>query len=231
MSVLFLQYETDDRAARAARLGKSGAHIVAVEPRWPLFFELAKKEKPYAIAIDFSSAPSHALETADYIAKAKETRETPIYLLRVPEDRLDVVKKRLPNAPIVTDAELAHILVDEERKAQERAREKKEAASQARRNARARKLGLDVAQGKVAPPAKGAPAAKGAPPAKGAPSSASAAKGAPAAKGVAAPAAKGKAAPLTAAAKKKPAAGAAAKKKGAAGAASKKRVARPPKKK
>jgi len=151
MSVLFLQYESDDRASRAQKLGKSGAHIVTAEPRWPLFFELAKKEKPYAIAIDFSSAPSHALETADYIAKAKETRETPIYLLRVPADRLDVVKKRLPNAPIVTDSELAHILIDEERKAQERAREKKEAASQARRNARARKLGLEVVQGKASP--------------------------------------------------------------------------------
>lgn len=166
MSVLYLQYDTDDRPSHVQRIGKSGAHIVAAEPRWPLFFELAKKEKPYAIAIDFSQAPSHALETADYIAKAKETRETPLYLLRVPDDRLDVVKKRLPNAPIVTDQELAHILVDEERKAQERAREKKEAASQARRNARARKLGLEVAQGKAPAAAmKGKPAAAP-PPAK-----------------------------------------------------------------
>lgn len=143
MSVLYLQYEGGDRNVRVQKLGKSGAHIVAVEPRWPLFFELAKKEKPYAIAIDFSQAPSHALETADYIAKAKETKDTPLYLLRVPDDRADVVKKRLPNAPMVTEQNLAQILVEEERKAQERAREKKEAASQARRNARAKKLGLD----------------------------------------------------------------------------------------
>jgi hypothetical protein len=209
MSVLFLQYETDDRAARATRLGKSGAHIVTAEPRWPLFFELAKKEKPYAIAIDFSAAPAHALETADYIAKAKETRETPIYLLRVPEDRKDVVKKRLPNAPMVTDQELAHILIDEERKAQERAREKKEAASQARRNARARKLGLDVAQGKVAPvAAKGKPVPAPAAQAKNAP-----AKKKPVVVAASAPAAK------------------AAKKKPAPSAAAKKRPARPPKKK
>jgi len=179
MSVLYLQYETDDRASHVQRLGKSGAHIVAAEPRWPLFFELAKKEKPYAIAIDFSQAPSHALETADYIAKAKETRETPLYLLRVPDDRLDVVKKRLPNAPIVTDQELAHILVDEERKAQERAREKKEAASQARRNARARKLGLEPPQAKASAAAgsKGKPQAASAQPAKKKPAvSAAAAK-------------------------------------------------------
>jgi hypothetical protein len=207
MSVLYLQFESDDRASRAQKLGKSGAHIVTVEPRWPLFFETAKKEKPYAIAIDFSAAPAHALETADYIAKAKETRETPIYLLRVPDDRLDVVKKRLPNAPIVTDQELAHILIDEERKAQERAREKKEAASQARRNARARKLGLDAAQGKTSP-AAAAPKGKAVP--------------APAA-----PAAKKKPAVSAAAAKAaKP-----ANKKTASKPAAKKRAPRPPKKK
>jgi hypothetical protein len=167
MSVLYLQYESSDRNARVQKLGKSGAHIVPTEPRWPLFFELAKKEKPYAIAIDFHQAPSHALETADYIAKAKETRETPLYLLRVPEDRIDVVKKRLPNAPIVTEHDLAQILVVEEKKAQERAREKKEAASQARKNARAKKLGLDkpgavpaakAKPGKAAAPVAPAPA-------------------------------------------------------------------------
>jgi hypothetical protein len=158
MSVLYLHYETSERNARVQRLGKSGAHIVAVEPRWPLFFELAKKEKPYAIAIDFSQAPSHALETADYIAKAKETKETPLFLLRVPEDRADVVKKRLPNASLVTDHDLAHILVGEEKKAQDRAREKKEAAAQARKNARAKKLGLDKPA--PAPVAKSKPAAR-----------------------------------------------------------------------
>ncbi len=160
MSVLYLQFEASDRNARVQKLGKSGAHIVVAEPRWPQFFELAKKEKPYAIAIDMSTAPSHCLETADYIAKAKETRDIPLYLLRVPEDRLEATKKRLPNAPIVTEPELAHILVDEERKAQERAREKKEAAAVARKNARARKLGLDKPGAKPGPAAKAKPAAR-----------------------------------------------------------------------
>ena len=169
MSVLYLQFEASDRAGRAARLGKSGAHIVVSEPRWPQFFELAKKEKPYAIAIDMSTAPSHCLETADYIAKAKETRDTPLFLLRVPEDRLESVKKRLPNAPIVTDQELAQTLIDEERKAQERAREQKEAAAAARKTARAKKLGLEpppaAKPGKAPAKAAAAPEKKKAPPA------------------------------------------------------------------
>ena len=203
MSVLYLQFEAPDRNSRVQKLGKSGAHILVAEPRWPQFFEMAKKEKPYAIAIDMSSAPSHCLETADYIAKAKETRDIPLYLLRVPADRLEATKKRLPNAPIVTEPELAHILIDEERKAQERAREKKEAAAVARKNARARKLGLD----KPGAPVKGKPAGKP--------------------KLVPATAEKR---PLPAAEKKKPAPPP-AKKKPAASGSKKKPAPRPPKKK
>ena len=90
-------------------------------------------------------------------------------LLRVPDDRLEAVKKRLPNAGIVTEQDLAGLLVVEEKKAQERAREKKEAAAQARKNARARKLGLDKPA--PPPPAKGKPAVrpKGVAPAASAP--------------------------------------------------------------
>jgi hypothetical protein len=138
MSVLFLDFEGTERNGRVQKLARTGAHVVASEPRWPAFFELAKREKPYAIAIDFAQAPSHSLETADYLAKAKETRDAAIYLLRVPADRLDIVTKRLPQAAIVTDQQLAERVTDAEREAQERARQKKEAAAAARKNARVR---------------------------------------------------------------------------------------------
>jgi hypothetical protein len=103
MSVLYLHFETDERPGRLARLQKSGAHVVVAEPRWPGFFELAKREKPYAIAIDFSQAPSHSLETADYMSKARETKDAALFLLRVPADRMEAVQKRLPQATIVTE--------------------------------------------------------------------------------------------------------------------------------
>jgi hypothetical protein len=162
MSVLFLDFEGSERNARVQKLARTGAHVVASEPRWPAFFELAKKEKPYAIAIDFSQAPSHSLETADYLSKAKETRDAAIYLLRVPADRMDIVTKRLPQAAIVTDQELAARVTDAEREAQERARQKKEAAAAARKSARARVAGEKPAaagkQAVSARPAKPAPA-------------------------------------------------------------------------
>ena len=166
MSVLYLHFQNSERNGRVQKLAKSGAHIVVTEPRWPGFFELAKKEKPYAIAVDFSSAPSHALETADYLAKARETRELPIYLLRVPEDRADIVKKRLPQAPIVSEPELADILAKKEKEAQARALEKKEAAALARKNARAKKAATER-QTAASAPAKpaGKPKKPGPPPA------------------------------------------------------------------
>ena len=152
MSVLYLHFESDERAGRVQKLAKSGAHVIVAEPKWPGFWEIAKREKPMAIAVDFTHAPSHALETADYISKARETRETPIYLLRVPEDRLEMVQKRLPQAGIVTEPELAERLGHMEREAAARALEKKEAAAQARRSAAAAKK---AAAAGVAPGKKG----------------------------------------------------------------------------
>ncbi len=168
MSVLYLHFESPERNGRVQKLAKSGAHIVLSEPRWPGFFELAKKEKPYAIAVDFSYAPSHALETSDYLAKARETREVSFFLLRVPEDRRDAVRKRLPQASVVTEEELARILEQKEKEAQARALEKKEAAALARRNARAKKAAAQA--GSAPKPKPGAPAKpKKAAPAKAAP--------------------------------------------------------------
>jgi len=163
MSVLYLHFDTPDRANRLVKLQKSGAHIVVAEPRWPSFFELAKREKPYALAIDFSQAPSHALETADYVSKARETKDAALFLLRVPSDRVEAVTKRLPQATILTENELSARLAEMEKEAEARAREKKEAAAAAKKAARAAKA---AAAGKLkpapAPPAKGkAPAPAG----------------------------------------------------------------------
>lgn len=163
MSLLYLHFDTPERESRLQKLVRSGARVVVTEPRWPGFHEVAKKEKPYAIAIDFSLAPSHALETADYLAKAKETKEAPLYLLRVPDDRMDLVKKRLPNALFATEQELSEKLAEMEREAEEKARQKKQAAAEARKLARARNA-------KAAAPAAGKPAPAPAPaPAKAVP--------------------------------------------------------------
>jgi hypothetical protein len=161
MSVLYLHFDTNDRVGRLQKLQKSGAHIVVAEPRWPAFFELAKREKPFAIAVDFSHAPSHALETADYVSKARETKESSLFLLRVPADRLEAVQKRLPQATIVTESELSGRLAEMEREAEARAREKKEAAAAAKKAARAAaRASAAAAAGKAKPAAPAKPKSK-----------------------------------------------------------------------
>jgi hypothetical protein len=161
MSVLYLHFENDDRPNRLAKLQKSGAHVVVAEPRWPGFFELAKREKPYAIALDFSQAPSHSLETADYLSKAKETRDAALFLLRVPNDRKEAVIKRLPAATLLTENELSGRLAQMEREAAERARQKKEAAAAAKKAARAAGAAAKAAAaGKPLKPAPPAPKSK-----------------------------------------------------------------------
>ena len=176
MSVLYLHFDTDERPGRLARLQKSGAHVVVAEPRWPGFFELAKREKPYAIAIDFSQAPSHSLETADYMSKARETKDAALFLLRVPADRVEAVQKRLPQATIVTEGELSGKLAEMEREAEARARQKKEAAAAAKKAARAAN-----AAAKAAAAGKGKPATVAAKPKAGAkPKAAAAVKKKPA---------------------------------------------------
>jgi hypothetical protein len=162
MSVLYLAFETNERANRLLKLQKSGAHIVVSEPRWPGFFELAKREKPYAIAIDFSQAPSHALETADYMSKARETKDAALFLLRVPADRLEAIRKRLPQATPVTENELSGKLAQMEQEAEARARQKKEAAAAAKKAARAAARAA-ADKTKPAPPAKVKPAPKAKP--------------------------------------------------------------------
>jgi hypothetical protein len=163
MSLLYLHFESDERAGRVQKLARSGAHVIVAEPKWPGFWEIAKREKPMAIAVDFTHAPSHALETADYISKARETKDAALYLLRVPEDRLEMVQKRLPQAGIVTESELAERLAVLEREAAARALEKKEAAAEARRSAAAAKKAAK--KGAAAKPAarKQKPAARPSP--------------------------------------------------------------------
>ena len=100
-------------------------------------------------------------------------------MLRVPEDRLEAVKKRLPNAEFVTEPELGERLAIAEKEAVRKALEKKEAAAAARKIAREKKraeqpgyVPKPVAKAPAKPlkPAKAAaakkPAKKAAPPKK-----------------------------------------------------------------
>jgi hypothetical protein len=174
MKVLFLHFTGEARDVKAARLAKSGAELIVEEPRWPRFYELARREKPAAIVIDFSRAPSHALETTDYLSKAKDTRDLELFAIHVFDDRKDLLKERVPKAQVYSERELASVIADrlprwaaqraaaeeaarEER--QQKAEERKVAAAASRARAKERRLAAKAAADAAEPPAeKPAPA-------------------------------------------------------------------------
>lgn len=129
MSVLYLHFDSPERTARVRQLEIGGTEIVVAEPRWPLFYEVAKRIQPDAVAIDFSCAPSHASETAAFISKAPETRGAALFLLRVPPDRVRHISSTLPNASFVTERELADRLTRMSQEANQRRRGGKAKAS------------------------------------------------------------------------------------------------------
>jgi len=189
MKVLFLHFTGEARDVKAARLAKSGAELIVEEPRWPRFYELARKEKPAAIVIDFSRAPSHALETTDYLSKAKDTRDLELFAIHVFDDRKDLLKERVPKAQVYSERELASVIADrlpkweaqraaaeeaarEER--QQKAEERKAAAAASRARAKERRLAAKAAAD-AAEPSREAPAA----PEKSKPAAAKARKPAP----------------------------------------------------
>jgi len=162
MKVLFLHFASETRDAKASRLAKSGAQVIVEEPRWPRFSEVARREKPAAIVLDFSKAPSHALETADYISKAKDTRDLELFAIHVFDDRRELLKERVPKIQVFSERELSAVIAErlpkweaqraaaeeaarEER--QHRAEERKAAAAASRSLAREKRLALKAAAG------------------------------------------------------------------------------------
>jgi hypothetical protein len=162
MKVLFLHFPSEARDAKAARLAKTGVQLIVEEPRWPHFYEVAKRERPAAVVIDFSKAPAHAQETADYLSKAKYTRDLELFAIHVFDERRDLLRERVPKIQTLSERELSAVIVErlpkweadraafeqaarEER--QQRAEEKKAAAAASRARARERRMAEQQAAG------------------------------------------------------------------------------------
>jgi hypothetical protein len=174
MKVLFLHFAGESRDVKAARLAKSGAQLIVEEPRWPHYYEVARREKPVAIVIDFSRAPRHSLESADYISKAKDTRDLELFAIHVFDEARDLLKERVPKIQVFSERELAsHIHQklpqwEAERAAAEqaareerlaRAEEKRAAAAASRAKARERRLAAQAPSPAPPPAPHGAAAA------------------------------------------------------------------------
>ncbi|HXW50618.1 MAG TPA: hypothetical protein VEJ41_01405 [Candidatus Acidoferrales bacterium] len=111
MKVLLLQFKTDPAcAARRDILAKIGAVVTEAEPRWPVFFDALKANRPDVIVIGASTIPSHGIEAARYLGDGFNTRDIPVYLLDVaPKDRTKA-QTSAPRAELVETAALPEAL-------------------------------------------------------------------------------------------------------------------------
>ena len=139
MSVLYLDFAAPTGTPGRRSLPGPGPTSCLRIRGGPASSSWRRRRSPTRSRSTSQQAPSHSLETADYLAKAKETRDVAIYLLRVPEDRMDI-GRQTPAAGRSSsrDQELSVRVTHAEKEAQERARQKKEAAAAARKNARAK---------------------------------------------------------------------------------------------
>jgi hypothetical protein len=111
MKVLLLQFKTDPACAtRREALAKIGAAVTEAEPRWPVFFDALKTNRPDVIAIGAGTIPSHGIEAARYLGEGFNTRDIPVYLLDVaPKDRTKA-QTSAPRAQIVETIALPEVL-------------------------------------------------------------------------------------------------------------------------
>jgi hypothetical protein len=172
VKVLFLHFASETRDAKAARIARSGVDLVVEEPRWPRFYELARRERPAAVIVDFSRGPAHALET---ISKAKDTRDLELYAIHVFDERRELLKERVPRAQAMSERELAQKLAErlpeweaQRAQAEEAARLERQHRADERRaaaasRAQARRAAAAAAAGQTAPAPAGEKKAAAAP--------------------------------------------------------------------
>jgi hypothetical protein len=111
MKLLLLQFKTDPACAeRREALAKTGASVMEAEPRWPVFFDSLKANRPDVIVIAASTIPSHGIEAARYLGEGFNTRDIPVYLVDVaPKDQTKAMTSA-PRAQFVQTSELAGAL-------------------------------------------------------------------------------------------------------------------------
>lgn len=90
---MLMQFDTDpDATSRRNLVKSSGATVIETEPKWPAFFDAVQAQRPDLIVIACSRLPSHARDAARYLGEGFNTRDIPVILVDIPEDKADAFK-------------------------------------------------------------------------------------------------------------------------------------------
>lgn len=108
--LLYLHFDSPERAGRAHELEKHGFAVAVAEPVWPDCKALVHKLRPAAIILDASVRPSEVRECARALGETRATRSMPHLLLNVTPSDWATTRERAKWAEMVAWSRLAERL-------------------------------------------------------------------------------------------------------------------------
>ena len=96
--VRLVHWDETESQRRAERLAKAGYDVDATVPRGPAFVRALKANPPAAIIIDLTRLPSYGRDLALAVRNAKTTRRIPLVFVEGDEQKVERIRKLLPDA-------------------------------------------------------------------------------------------------------------------------------------
>jgi len=99
--VFLVHWKPEEAEARAATLRKAG-YVVGCEPVGPEVLRDLRREPPTAVVIDLSRLPSHGRDIGLGLRSFKSTRRVPLVFVDGPPEKVERIKRLLPDAVYTT---------------------------------------------------------------------------------------------------------------------------------
>jgi CheY-like chemotaxis protein len=96
--IRLVHWREDEVAERAARLEAAGYEVDAEVPGTSIGIKQLREDPPAAFVIDLSRLPSHGREVAHSLRQSKALRQIPIVFVGGAEEKVDAIRRQLPDA-------------------------------------------------------------------------------------------------------------------------------------
>lgn len=96
--IRFVHWNAEEAEERAAKLRALGYQVVYEETRAPSFIREVRELRPAAVVIDLGRVPSQGLSLGLTLREQKTTRQIPLVFVGGEPEKVDRVKKLLPDA-------------------------------------------------------------------------------------------------------------------------------------
>lgn len=108
--VRLVHWHAGEAEDRAERLRALGYEVDASVPNGPTALRALRDDPPDAVAIDLGRLPSHGRDFAVALRMAKGTRRVPLVFVGGAAEKVEAIRKLLPDAPFTTWEEIEDAL-------------------------------------------------------------------------------------------------------------------------